>query len=91
MKQIAAALGVTPAYFFGSDGKAKIDAEASSETIALMTKPERCRTFIASSLTDEPFDHARRIPEQARRGEGRGRHEGGRPEAFMACLVRSNR
>jgi transcriptional regulator with XRE-family HTH domain len=39
MKQIAAALGVTPAHFFGVDGKAKGDAEASSETLALLTKP----------------------------------------------------
>lgn len=39
MKQIAAALGVTPAHFFGLDREAKSDAEASSETLALLTKP----------------------------------------------------
>jgi len=39
MKQIAAALGVTPAHFFGVDGKPKSDSEASNETLALLTKP----------------------------------------------------
>jgi hypothetical protein len=39
LKQIAAALEVTPDHFFGLDGKAKGDAETSSEMIDLMTKP----------------------------------------------------
>jgi transcriptional regulator with XRE-family HTH domain len=39
MKQIADALSVTPAHFFGVDRETKRDAAATSETVALMNKP----------------------------------------------------
>jgi transcriptional regulator with XRE-family HTH domain len=43
LKQIADALDVTPAYFFASNGKANADEAATSETLALLTKPGALR------------------------------------------------